>query len=148
MRTLAVVTASALLLTLSGCQHVHLMKQKTDHTTSTADNVDHSTPATAQQHRNPLTQLWSRHFSQSSIQDYPAACLAESKLNQPIVVGQVIDTPRYAMITLAKQQQQAQVMGGELCIINKVNHHIEITAIDDLRFVRPINNPLTTEPAP
>ena len=147
MRTLAVVTASTLLLTLSGCQHVHLMTQKTDNTTSTAARTEGSIPATAAQGRNPLTQLWSRHFGQSSMQDYPTACLAESKLNQPIVVGQVIDTPRYAMITLAKQQQQAQVMGGELCILNKITHHIEITAVDDLRFITPISSPAVTQPA-
>lgn len=126
MRTLTVVMTSILLLGLSGCQHIHLMNS------SSTQNLP-----SAQHTPKPLTKLWTRHFGQTSIQDYPAACLGESKLNQPTVVGQVIDTPRYAMLTLAKQQQQAQVMGGELCILNKITHHIEITAVDDLRFITP-----------
>lgn len=140
MRTLNLVIASSLLLTLSGCQHLHLMKTNSDsqipaQSTPTSTQTTQAQPASPS--TNPLHKLWGRYFGQEMIRDYPAACLAQSKLYQPIVVGQVIDTPRYAMVTLAKQQQPAELMGGELCIFNKINQHIEITAVDDLRFIAP-----------
>ena len=124
MRIVTTFIAAALTLGLSGCQHLNLLK-----TEPTAHKEMQTQPTL-------LNQLLHR-TSGRSIQDYPAACLAQSKLNQPTVVGQVIDTPRYAMLTLAKQQHLTQVMGGELCIVNKINHHIEITAVDDLRFIAP-----------
>lgn len=127
MRLVTAVLATSLGIVLSGCQHIHLMN--TESTTGTTTE--------AQSQPTLLRQLLNRHIGGQSIQDYPAACLAHSKLRQPMVVGQVIDTPRYAMLTLAKQQQPTEVMGGELCILDKINHHIEITAVDDLRFMTP-----------
>ena len=135
MRIVTAMLAAALSLGLSGCQHLNLMK-----TQSTA-STDTATPPTL------LRQLLASHRGES-IQDYPAACLAQSKLSQPNVVGQVIDTPRYAMLTLAKQQQPSEVMGGELCILNKITHHIEITAVDDLRFIAPAGSAAVTAPTP
>lgn len=136
MRTLVLGTAASLLLSLSGCQQLPLLKAPiSDHPTLQAQAT---APSRALHGTHRLTQLWTQQFGQASIQDYPAACLAHSRLSQPMVIGQVIDTPRYAMITLAKKQQQTEVMGGELCILNKVSHHIEITAVDDLRFITPI----------
>lgn len=137
MHTLALLTASTLLLSLSGCQQLHLMKKTPAHAAQTTEHTPETTDAHAPHHGHALRKFWSQQFGQSSIQDYPTACLAQSKMSQPIVVGQVIDTPRYAMITLAKKQQQAQLMGGELCILNKITHHIEITAVDDIRFFTP-----------
>jgi len=130
MRLVTAVLATSLGFALSGCQHIHLMN-----TTSTT-----STTAEAQPQPTLLRQLLAHHAGGQSIQDYPAACLAHSKLNQPMVIGQVIDTPRYAMLTLAKQHQPTEVMGGELCILNKINHHVEITAVDDLRFMTPTHS--------
>lgn len=140
MRTLTILATSTLLLSVSGCQHVHLMKKNPERHTSLATNIPEKTDDHLLKLKQTVSQFWTQQFGPASIQDYPAACLAQSKLNQPIVVGQVIDTPRYAMITLAKQHQQSQIMGGELCIFNKINHHIEITAVDDLRFVTPTSS--------
>ena len=142
MRILAVLTVSTLLFSLSGCQNLHLIKKNSDHAAAQVATAEQTDAATSHA-PHVLRKLWAEQFGQTSIQDYPAACLAQSKLNQPIVVGQVIDTPRYAMITLAKQQQQTQLMGGELCIVNKISHHVEITAVDDLRFVTPASHPRT-----
>ncbi len=142
MRILAVLTVSTLLFSLSGCQHLHLIKKNSDQAAAQVATAEQTDAATSHA-PHVLRKLWAEQFGQTSIQDYPAACLAQSKLNQPIVVGQVIDTPRYAMITLAKQQQQTQLMGGELCIVNKISHHVEITAVDDLRFVTPASHPRT-----
>lgn len=135
MRIVIAMLTVSLALGLSGCQHLHLMK-----TESTA-STDTATPPTL------LRQLLAGQRGES-IQDYTAACLAQSKLSQPNVVGQVIDTPRYAMLTLAKQQQPSEVMGGELCILNKITHHIEITAVDDLRFIAPKSSPATATLTP
>ena len=143
MRILAVLTLSTLLFSLSGCQNLHLIKKNSDHAAAQAATIPQQTDNATSHAPHLLRKLWAEQFGQTSIQDYPAACLAQSKLNQPIVVGQVIDTPRYAMITLAKQQQQTQLMGGELCIVNKISHHVEITAVDDLRFVTPASHPRT-----
>lgn len=148
MRILAMLAASALLLNLGGCQHLHLMKKDPDQQTSPAADTPEQTDDHLLKLKQTVSRFWTQQFGPASIQDYPAACLAQSKLNQPIVVGQVIDTPRYAMITLAKQHQQSQVMGGELCIFNKINHHIEITAVDDLRFVTPTTSQPENTPRP
>ena len=148
MRTLTLLTTTLLLLGLGGCQHLQLMSTTPDQTTASAANMDTKAESPQPQYGSVLRQFWTAQFGQDSIQDYPAACLAQSQLSQAIVVGQVIDTPRYAMITLAKQQQQAQLMGGELCIVNKISHHVEITAVDDLRFVTPASNPLPAATQP
>jgi len=92
------------------------------------------------------TQLpWAQH--NQSMQDYEAACLAHSRLSHPARAGNVIHTPRYALVTL--QRQDNVLMGGELCIVNKVTHSIELTAVDTLQFVpKPAQAQSVAEPAP
>ncbi|MEC7121254.1 MAG: hypothetical protein VXW65_15315 [Pseudomonadota bacterium] len=114
MRTTALIGLTSLFL-LSGCQHLSV------------NNI-----------KNKLFN------NSSTFQDYPATCLAKSRLPQPSMVGQVIDTPRYAMITLERADRK--IMGGELCIINKITQHVEITAIQDLQFLTP-SQPQPSEPA-
>lgn len=131
MRLLSCLGMAATLL-LGGCQHLHLTPNDA---------------ATAPQHSpNPLVPMLKKlHVDQGhSLQDYTTACLAKSRLAQPSAVGNIIHTPNYALVTLQKNQQA--VMGGELCIIHKVTHRIEVTAVDDLQFLQP--HPAVTSTAP
>ncbi len=70
---------------------------------------------------------------QSSLSNYQKDCLAKSQFNNAVAVGEIINTTHYALITLQRSGQNAKA--GEMCIINKITHNIEITAIDDLQFL-------------
>lgn len=68
-----------------------------------------------------------------TLPNYQKDCLAKSRINNPAAVGEIINTPHYALITLQRAGQN--INAGEVCIINKATHTIEITAIDDLQFL-------------
>ncbi|GAC1370219.1 MAG: hypothetical protein NVS3B3_04830 [Aquirhabdus sp.] len=68
-----------------------------------------------------------------TLPNYHKDCLAKSRLENPAAVGEIINTPHYALITLQREGQS--IKAGEMCIINKTTHTIEITAIDDLQFL-------------
>ena len=68
-----------------------------------------------------------------TLPNYQKDCLAKSRLDHPTAVGEIINTPHYALITLQRAGQN--IKAGEMCIINKTTHTIEITAIDDLQFL-------------
>lgn len=70
---------------------------------------------------------------QQSLANYQKDCLEKSRLDHPTAVGEIINTPHYALITL--QRAGLNIKAGEMCIINKTTHSIEITAIDDLQFL-------------
>ena len=120
-------------LFLSGCQHIQL-----------TPNDD----AQAAQNRaiNPLVPMLSHLKADqgSSLHDYATACIQKSRLTAPSVVGNIIHTPNYALVTLQKNQQA--VMGGELCIVNKITHRIEVTAVDDLQFLQQTGQTTATAP--
>lgn len=80
-----------------------------------------------------LKQIMPKWDKGHTLHDYQGACLEKSKLGTPQMVGQIIDTPHYALITL--QKTDPKPMGGELCIVNKVTHHVEVTAVNDLQFI-------------
>lgn len=68
-----------------------------------------------------------------TLPNYQKDCLTKSRLDYPSAVGEIINTPHYALITLQRAGQN--IKAGEMCIINKTTHTIEITAIDDLQFL-------------
>lgn len=70
---------------------------------------------------------------QQTLVNYQKDCLAKSHLDNPSAVGEIINTPHYALITLQRAGQN--IKAGEMCIINKETQTIEITAIDDLQFL-------------
>lgn len=73
-------------------------------------------------------------LTEQSLRDYQTTCLQASRLMDPVIAGKVIETPRYALITLQRKSSPV-VMGGELCIINKITHHREVTSVDNLTFL-------------
>ena len=70
---------------------------------------------------------------QPSLPNYQKDCLVKSHLDNPVAVGEIINTAHYALITLQRAGQN--IKAGEMCIINKATHTIEITGIDDLQFL-------------
>lgn len=60
-------------------------------------------------------------------------CLQQSQYKKPRVSGQIIETPRYLLVTL--MNNAAKSATGELCIVNKSTQHIEITPVNKLRFL-------------
>lgn len=72
-------------------------------------------------------------MSNATLPNYQKDCLAKSRLESPVAVGEIINTPHYALITLQRAGQS--IKAGEMCIIDKKTHTIEITAIDDLQFL-------------
>jgi hypothetical protein len=131
MRILSSLSIMSVLL-LTGCQHIHL----TPNDTSSLNNTQ----------QNPLRPaIQNLQYDQGhSLHDYAAACIAKSHLIQPTLAGNIIHTPNYALVTLQKSDQA--VMGGELCIINKINHRLEITAINDLQFLQKNQDTNSTSP--
>lgn len=75
----------------------------------------------------------SNMMGKPTLPNYQKDCLAKSRLDNPAAVGEIINTPHYALITLQRAGQS--IKAGEMCIINKKTHTIEITAIDDLQFL-------------
>lgn len=132
MRIFASLGAIAALL-LTGCQHLHLTPNDAE-------------VAPTHHGRNPLAPMLGRlKVDQGhSLHDYAKACLDKSRLADPTVVGNIIHTPNYALVTLQKNQQA--VMGGELCIVNKITHRIEVTAVDDLQFLQQTGQTTATAP--
>ncbi len=132
MRIFASLGAIAALL-LTGCQHLHLTPNDAE-------------VAPTHHGRNPLAPMLSHLKSDqgNSLHDYATACIQKSRLTAPSVVGNIIHTPNYALVTLQKNQQA--VMGGELCIVNKVTHRIEVTAVDDLQFLQQTGQSTPTAP--
>lgn len=133
MRSFASLGVIAALL-LSGCQHLHLTPN------------DDDAQATQRGATNPLAPMLNRLKSDqgNSLHDYATACIQKSRLTAPSVVGNIIHTPNYALVTLQKNQQA--VMGGELCIVNKITHRIEVTAVDDLQFLQQTGQTTATAP--
>lgn len=148
MRALTLMGLLGCLSLSTGCQHLHLTP--TSSTPAVTPTTAPATPSTTDRmigsFRSLYTQLpWAQHHQ--SMQDYEAACLAHSRLLQPARAGNVIHTPRYALVTL--QRQDNVLMGGELCIVNKVTHSIELTAVDTLQFVpKPVQALNAAGPAP
>lgn len=117
---------------LGGCQQLHLktpewLKAQQHAAATTSDHADSSNPSIS------MLQRIKQHYSPKMLHDFTSACLEKSRLYQPSVVGQIIDSPSYALVTVQKTSQS--VRGGELCIVNKINHRVEVTAIDDLQFM-------------
>lgn len=78
-----------------------------------------------------------------TVNDYVQACVTRSRLVDPQLAGQVIESPRYALITLQQRESMRPMNGGELCIINKVTQVVDLTAIDNLRFLpQPVMTPM------
>lgn len=63
-----------------------------------------------------------------------AKCLANSSYKHPNISGQLIETPSYILITLVNQKNPIKSR-GELCIIHKASASVEITAVNELRFL-------------
>lgn len=94
--------------------------------------------ATATQGLNEVRDAFGRLINPAdpmTAADYAAACVERSRLARPAVSGQVIDSPRYALVTLQQLGQTAPMSSGELCIVNKVTQIIDVTAVDNLRFL-------------
>ena len=60
-------------------------------------------------------------------------CQTRSQFTTPYIAGDVIQTERYALISMSAEPP-ANAQKGELCIIDKRNHHLEITSTDQLSF--------------
>jgi hypothetical protein len=82
---------------------------------------------------SPSDFRMSNIMGKPTLPNYQKDCLAKSRLDHPTAVGEIINTPHYALITLQRSGQN--IKAGEMCIINKTTHTIEITAIDDLQFL-------------
>lgn len=82
---------------------------------------------------SPSDFRMSNIMGKPTLPNYQKDCLAKSRLDHPSAVGEIINTPHYALITLQRADQS--IKAGEMCIINKKTHTIEITAIDDLQFL-------------
>lgn len=82
---------------------------------------------------SPSDFRMSNILSKPTLPNYQKDCLAKSRLDNPSAVGEIINTPHYALITLQRAGQS--IKAGEMCIINKKTNTIEITAIDDLQFL-------------
>lgn len=61
-------------------------------------------------------------------------CMLKSSFSKPKVSGQVIDTPNYMLVTLINAQHASDT-NGELCIIDKQAGQVEITRVNQLRFL-------------
>jgi hypothetical protein len=148
MRALQLTSLIAIAALFSGCQHLHLTPTASQTSNVTTGSASAPTQAISSKPtsskpfferpllQRPLLQLgqalpW--HKNTQSLHDYQAECLAKSRLHQPQLSGNVINTPRYALVTL---QRASNIMtGGELCIVNKITHSVEITAIDNLEYI-------------
>lgn len=82
---------------------------------------------------SPSNFRMSNIMGKPTLPNYQKDCLAKSRLEHAVAVGEIINTPHYALITL--QRAGLSIKAGEMCIINKKTHTIEITAIDDLQFL-------------
>lgn len=132
-RALQLTSLIGLAALFSGCQHLHLTPSASQTSVAPTTSTEQSASAPT---KKPIFNLgsalpWSK--SAESLHDYQAKCLAKSSLHQPQLSGSLINTPRYALVTL---QREANVLsGGELCIVNKITHSVEITAIDNLEYI-------------
>lgn len=142
MRMLSFVGLLGCTFVLTGCQHLHLTPTAAPTTeaateTPKAKPSDVATNSTVTSKvKGAFTSLYTQlpwAKNNEAMHDYVAACLAQSRLYQPVLAGNVIHTARYALVTL--QRQDNVLMGGELCIVNKITHTVEVTAVDTLQFV-------------
>jgi hypothetical protein len=134
MRALSLIGLLGFLSLSTGCQHLHLTPAASSSTASVAISLP--TVSRADKIKGSFLSLYAQlpwTQDHQSMTHYEAACVAQSRLYQPVRAGNVINTPRYALVTL--QRQDNVIMGGELCIVNKVTHSIELTAVDTLQFV-------------